>query len=86
MRCPQIGGPFVIGVVNHAREKATMKYALLIYTAPDVRDLPEDQLKAVIREYDAISDAPGVLDGMQLLRVEPSQLRRERGNPERAPA
>jgi hypothetical protein len=43
-----------------------MKYALLIYGTPDVRDLPEEQLQGVIREYDALLDAPGVRDGMQL--------------------
>jgi hypothetical protein len=43
-----------------------MKYALLIYSSAELRDLPEDQLKAVVGEYEAISDAPGVLDGMQL--------------------
>jgi hypothetical protein len=43
-----------------------MKYALLIYSSPELRDIPEDQLKSVIGEYDAIFDEPGVLDGMQL--------------------
>ncbi len=43
-----------------------MKYALLIYGSPEVRDLPEEEIKSVIGEYDAIFDAPGVLDGMQL--------------------
>lgn len=47
-----------------------MKYALLIYGTPEVRDLPEDQLKAVIGEYDALSNAPGVFDGMQLSQTE----------------
>ena len=43
-----------------------MKYALLIYSSPEARDVPEDQLESVIGEYQAIYDAPGVLDGMQL--------------------
>jgi len=43
-----------------------MKYALLIYSSPEARDVPDDQLTSVVREYDAILDAPGVLDGMQL--------------------
>jgi hypothetical protein len=47
-----------------------MKYALLIYGTPEVRELPEDQLRAVIGEYDAISDAPGVLGGLQLQGTE----------------
>jgi hypothetical protein len=47
-----------------------MKYALLIYGTPEVRDLPEDQLKSVIDEYEAIFDTPGVLDGMQLQDTE----------------
>ena len=47
-----------------------MKYALLIYSSPEVRDVPEDQLKSVIGEYDAIFEEPGVLDGMQLQGTE----------------
>ena len=47
-----------------------MKYALLIYGSPEVRDIPEDQLQAVIGEYEALSDEPGVLDGMQLQGTE----------------
>jgi hypothetical protein len=47
-----------------------MKYALLIYSSPEVRDVPEDQIKSVIGEYEAIFDAPGVLAGMQLQGTE----------------
>ena len=47
-----------------------MKYALLIYSSPGSRDIPEDQLKSIIGEYEAIMDAPGVLDGMQLQGTE----------------
>ena len=47
-----------------------MKYALLNYASPEVRDIPEDELKSVIGEYEAILDAPGVLDGMQLQGTE----------------
>ena len=47
-----------------------MKYALLNYASPESRDVPEDQLKSVIGEYEAILDAPGVLDGMQLQGTE----------------
>ncbi|HWT23387.1 MAG TPA: YciI family protein [Solirubrobacteraceae bacterium] len=47
-----------------------MKYALLIYGTPEVRDLPEDELEAVVGEYAAIMDLPGVLDGMQLQGTE----------------
>ena len=43
-----------------------MKYALLIYSSPEVRDVPEDQIRSIVREYEALSDEPGVLDGMQL--------------------
>ena len=43
-----------------------MKYALLNYASPESRDIPEDQLKSVVGEYEAILEAPGVLDGMQL--------------------
>lgn len=47
-----------------------MRYALLIYGTPAVRDLPEDELKAVVGEYEAISEAPGVVGGMQLQGTE----------------
>jgi hypothetical protein len=47
-----------------------MRYALLIYGSPEVRDVPEDELKAVVGEYEAILDAPGVLNGMQLQDTE----------------
>jgi hypothetical protein len=43
-----------------------MKYALLIYSSAGSRDIPEDQLKSIVGEYEALSDEPGVLDGMQL--------------------
>jgi hypothetical protein len=52
--------------VNPTPEEGTMKYALLIYSSPESRDVPEDQVKSVIGEYEAIFNAPGVLDGMQL--------------------
>ena len=42
-----------------------MKYALLIYS-PESRDVPEDQLKSIVGEYEALTDEPGVLEGMQL--------------------
>src|SRR5918996_1918890 len=47
-----------------------MKYALLIYSSPESRDIPEDQLKSIVSEYEALSDEPGVLDGMQLQGTE----------------
>jgi hypothetical protein len=47
-----------------------MRYALLIYGSPEVRDIPEDQLRSVVAEYEALSDEPGVLDGMQLQGTE----------------
>ena len=47
-----------------------MKYALLIYSAPDARNLPEDQLHSVVREYEEIFKSPGVLDGFQLQPAE----------------
>ena len=43
-----------------------MKYALLIYNTPEARDMPEEQMKALVGEYEAISQSPGVLDGQQL--------------------
>jgi hypothetical protein len=43
-----------------------MKYALLIYSSDEVRELSEEDRASVVREYDAIFDSPGTLDGMQL--------------------
>ena len=43
-----------------------MKYALLIYSSAQAHDIPEDQLKSIVGEYDALSAEPAVLDGMQL--------------------
>ena len=43
-----------------------MKYALLIYSSDEVRSLPDYQLEPIIREYEAIANAPGVLGGQQL--------------------
>ena len=47
-----------------------MRYALLIYGSPEVRDIPEDQLRSVVGEYEALWDAPGVLGGQQLQGTE----------------
>jgi hypothetical protein len=47
-----------------------MKYALLIYSSPESRDIPEDQLKSIVGEYEALLDEPGVLDGQQLQGTE----------------
>jgi hypothetical protein len=47
-----------------------MRYALLIYGSPEIRDIPEDELNSVIGEYEAILNAPGVLAGMQLQDTE----------------
>jgi RNA polymerase sigma factor (sigma-70 family) len=65
--------------MNHIAEEGAMRYALLIYARPEVRGMPEDQLEAVIGEYDAISDAPGVLDGMQLQGTESATTVRVQG-------
>ena len=43
-----------------------MKYALLIYSSPESRDVPEAQLSSIVGEYEALADEPGVLNGMQL--------------------
>ena len=47
-----------------------MKYALLIYSSPELRDIPEEQLNSVIGEYEALFDEPGVLAGQQLQGTE----------------
>jgi hypothetical protein len=61
---------FVARLNVHTGRGGTLKYALLIYGTPEVRELPEDQLRAVIGEYDAISGAPGVRGGLQLQGTE----------------
>ena len=43
-----------------------MKYALLIYGSPEARDAPEDELRSVVGEYDALLEEPAVLAGQQL--------------------
>jgi hypothetical protein len=46
-----------------------MKYMLLIHSGDAVGEfekLPEDEQKAILGEYFAISEAPGVTDGNQL--------------------
>ena len=47
-----------------------MKYALLIYGSPEIRDVPEDELESVVGEYEALFDEPGVLAGQQLQGAE----------------
>jgi hypothetical protein len=47
-----------------------MKYALLIYGKPEFREIPEDELKSVVGEYEALLDEPGVLGGQQLQGTE----------------
>jgi hypothetical protein len=64
-RCPLRAGPFVVETNPYPKE-GTMKYALLIYNTPEVRELPEEQLKALIGEYEELSQVPGVLGGQQL--------------------
>jgi hypothetical protein len=47
-----------------------MKYALLIYGTPEAEARQQDDPQAIMDEYSAIFDAPGVLTG---LRLEPVQ-------------
>ena len=47
-----------------------MKYALLIYGSPEARDAPEDELRSVVGEYDALLEEPAVLAGQQLQDTE----------------
>jgi hypothetical protein len=47
-----------------------VKYALLIYSSDEARDVPEDQLPALLGEYEAIGKSPGVLGGQQLQSAE----------------
>jgi hypothetical protein len=43
-----------------------MKYALLVYSARDAHDLPEDEFNQVYGEYVALREAPGYVDSAQL--------------------
>jgi hypothetical protein len=43
-----------------------MKYALLVYSEPGAHDLPEEEMGAVLRDYEAIRDEPGYLASAQL--------------------
>ncbi len=50
-----------------------MKYLLQIYSGSAMREferLPEDEQNAIVREYLAIEQAPGVIGGNQLQPVE----------------
>jgi hypothetical protein len=47
-----------------------MKYALLVYSSPELRDIPEDQLESVVGEYEALFREPGVLDSVELQGTE----------------
>jgi hypothetical protein len=46
-----------------------MKYALLIYSATDWSGLSEDEQKAILGEYAALNETPGVYGGSQLQPV-----------------
>jgi hypothetical protein len=46
-----------------------MKYMMLIHHGPDIgeyENLPDEEKKAIYREWKAISDTPGVSPGLQL--------------------
>jgi hypothetical protein len=54
-------------------EEATMKYALLIYSndaSANFNNLPEAEQSAIMGEYFAIGQSPGVYGGEQLQGVE----------------
>jgi hypothetical protein len=52
------------------KEAATMKYALLIYPKPGSHEaLSEDEYQSVNREYFAVRDEDGVIDGAHLQPV-----------------
>jgi len=68
-RCPLGRNPFVEEATSFS-EGGNMKYALLIYNTPEARNVPEDQMRSLIGEYDAIAEETGVLDGLQLQTAE----------------
>jgi len=43
-----------------------MKYALLVYATPEAHDLPEDQMAAVMADYEALRAEPGYITSGQL--------------------
>jgi hypothetical protein len=43
-----------------------MKYALLVYSEPGTHDLPEEEMGAVLGDYEALRDEPGYLGSAQL--------------------
>jgi hypothetical protein len=47
-----------------------MKYALLNYASPELRDLPEDQLESIVGEYQELLEDPAVLHSMRLQDAE----------------
>jgi hypothetical protein len=47
-----------------------MKYALLIYTSPESLASHQKDPESILAEYEAISTAPGILNGLQLQPVE----------------
>jgi hypothetical protein len=64
--------PFVLDATIHSKE-ATMQYMLLIYSGDSMNgfeDRSEDEQKAILGEYYAISETPGVSGGNQLQPAE----------------
>jgi hypothetical protein len=64
--------PFVLDATIHSKE-ATMQYMLLIYSGDSMNgfeDRSEAEQKAILGEYYAISEAPGVSGGNQLQPAE----------------
>src|SRR5712692_8773424 len=73
MHCRFPCSPFVVQATHTLRRRNRMQYMLLIHSgeAPDQWDtLSEDEQKAIMGEYLAISQSPGVTDGNQLQPAE----------------
>src|SRR5882762_9733968 len=73
--CPFNGVSFVsrlggrMAAAENRTKGAPMQYMLLIYSGDSMNEfgkLPEDEQKAVLGEYYAISELPGVVGGDQL--------------------
>jgi hypothetical protein len=54
-----------------------MTYALLVYSTPGSHDLPEDQMAAVIKEYEALRAEPGYIGSGQLHPAETATTLRQ---------
>jgi hypothetical protein len=69
--CPPSRCTFVVGTRTLAPEEDSMKYLLQIYPATaEFDDLSAEEQEAIVGEYLAVRQSPGVIGGDQLQPVE----------------